>query len=437
MTKCSDAFVRTILLAGLFLGACGPRAVEAGVFDVREYGAKGDGITLDTVPIQRAIDAATAAGGGTVELPTGTYLSGTVWLKSNVDFHLAAGATLLGSTNRLDYNRRDAYPQNGGSVYECSDTGAHLVLCVEQRNVTVRGPGRIDGNGAKITLDANGMRYPRNARTYTGLDWRPSQMLCFVESEDVRVTDVALENSTYWTCFVHGCSRVQIRGVRIKNHPYVWNGDGIDLDCSQHVTISDCLIDSADDGITLRGVGSRLKRPQDMAYVTVANCVIRTRMCNAIRIGVGDRDIHDAVFSNLVIEDSRTGVMIGNGYSNPKNRVTVNGTGVWNMGFSNIQVVHARELALVLAQYSGGATTHDIVFSNVRATVDQASRIRGNAAFPFSNITFRDVFEPKGVEAVNVNGLSIDGGTFRSLPLTDEERQRISDDVTNYRNIIW
>ena len=429
--KSMHAFSLATLLAGAALASA-----DAATFNVRDFGAKGDGLSKDTAAIQSAIDAATSSGGGTVELPAGKYVSGTIWLKSNVDFHLDAGATLFGSPDKEDYNRPDAFPQNSTNSFE-SNSGAHLVLCVEQKNVTVRGPGQINGNGPHFVLDKDGKRFPRNDVTYSGIDWRPGQMLYFVESENVRIENVELLDSTYWTCFIHGCTRVSIRGVYIKNHYLTWNGDGIDLDCSQYVTISDCYIDSADDCITLRGAGHRLKRPQDMAFVAVNNCILRNYRCNAFRIGVGDRDIHDAVFSNIIVEEARTAVMTGNGYSNPRMPGKVRGTGVSNLRFENIHVKHARELCLLLAQFSGGATTENVHFANVDAVTDRESRIRGNAAFPFKNITFSNVRDANGVEAVNVDGLSISGGAFKEKALSPEERARLSDDITNFRNMIW
>ena len=410
--------------------------LAASVYDVRDFGAKGDGVTKDTEAIQMAIDKATAGGGGTVELPAGTYVSGTIWLKDNVDFHLCAGATLLGSPDKEDYNRPDAFAQNFTNSFE-TNSGAHLVLCVEQKNVTLRGPGKINGNGPHFVLDKDGKRFPRNAVTYSGIEWRPGQMLYFAESENVRIEDVELLDSPYWTCLVSGCTRVKIRGVYVKNHPLTHNGDGIDLDCSQYVSISDCHIDSSDDCITLRGAGRNLKKPQDMAFVTVSNCILRNRTCNAFRIGVGDKDIHDAVFSNVIVENARTAVMIGNGYASIRNQRTVRGTGVWNMRFNNLYVKHARELCLVVAQFSGGATTENIHFSNVHGSVDKESHVWGNAKFPFKNITFSNVDVDSEIEAVNVDGFVISGGRLREKTLSPESRAKLSDDIANYRKIIF
>ena len=179
-------------------------------YDVRSFGAKGDGVTKDTAAIQRAVDACNAAGGGTVEVPPGTYLSGTIYLKSHVDFHVGPGATVKGSPDKEDYNAADAFPQNAASKTE-NASGAHLFVCLEQKNVTLRGPGTIDGNGPAFMLGPDGRHYERR-----NIPWRPSQMIYFVECEDVRVQDLRLRNSPYWNLFLHGCTHVFVRGLDVR-----------------------------------------------------------------------------------------------------------------------------------------------------------------------------------------------------------------------------
>ena len=183
--------------------------VDARTFSVRDFGAKGDGVAKDTAAVQAAVDAASAAGGGTVELDAGTYLSGTIWLKDNVDFHLRAGATLKGSPDPEDYCASNCVPQNWASgVKGDNHSGGHLVCCVGRRNVTLRGPGRIDGNAPAFLKMPDGTHPISKA----AIPWRPGQMIWFCDSSDIRITDVEMLDPPYWTCFLLNCERVQIRG---------------------------------------------------------------------------------------------------------------------------------------------------------------------------------------------------------------------------------
>ena len=399
----------------------------AAVYDVRSFGAAGDGRTKDTVAIQRAVDAAHAAGGGTVEVPAGTYLTGSIFLKSNVDFHVGAGAEILGSPDKGDYNAWDVCPQNWRSDSESQD-GGHLFLCIEQRNVTLRGPGRINGNSRRFLVGPKGERYPQN-----GVPWRPSQMLYFVESENIRIQDLELADSCYWSCFIHGCRQVQARGLYIHNVRtgfHTHNGDGIDIDCSQYVTVSDCRIDTADDSITLRGSGRRLKRNQDCAFVTVSNCILSSP-CNAIRIGVGEGNIHDATFSNIVVHDTRTAINFAASW-NPKSK----GTDIWNLSFSNFRI-DAFCFCQMSAKFSRTARIDDIVFSDISGTQEIASELTGAAERPARRIRFRNVDMPHGIIANNAEQLEISGGTLKEVRPTDAERAERAKRFDYHRRVMW
>ncbi len=118
---------------------------DAPTFDVRKFGAKGNGKRLDTPALQKAIDACAAAGGGTVIVPAGTYLSATIELKSNVNFHLEKGATILGTTDYKAYRNLDPFTEGLGI-----DVGTALVVAVDAKNVSLTGEGVIDGQGSAL-----------------------------------------------------------------------------------------------------------------------------------------------------------------------------------------------------------------------------------------------------------------------------------------------
>ena len=376
-------------------------------YDVRDFGAKGDGIAKDTAAIQSAIDAASAAGGGTVELPAGTYLSGSIWLRSNIDFHLCAGAVLKGSGDIADYCAADCCPQNAASPKSGDNTtGGHLILCVGQRNVTVRGPGRVDGNSAAFLLNEDGKLWkgPDYARMV-----RPAQMVWFVDSTDIRITDLELANAPYWSCFLLNCDRVWVRGCyihteRIKFHTY--NGDGLDLDRCRWVTVSDCRIDTADDCITLRASGAkRLAEPHDCANVTIANCNLSSS-CNGIRFGVGEGRIHDVTVTGLTITETPTAINFVAAYS-PKTR----GTDITDVRISEC-VIRAQRFLDMCHGHAKEALFANLVFTGISGTTEEASKFAASDPALFRNIVFRDVEVGRGYVARNA-AVTVERGDFK------------------------
>ena len=401
----------------------------AAVFDVRTYGAKGDGVAKDTAAIQKAVDAASAAGGGTVEFAPGTYLAGSIWLRDNVDFHLGPGATLKGSPDPADYCASNCCPQNAASPRSGDNTsGGHLLLGVGVKNVTLRGPGKVDGNSPAFILDAAG----KPLKSKDDIVWRPAQMVWFVDSSDIRITDLELADSPYWSCFILNCDRVWIRGCYVhteRRRYHTFNGDGIDIDRSRWVTISDCRIDTADDCITLRASATkRLADPRDCAYVTVSDCNLSTS-CNAIRPGVGEGRIHDAVFSNLTISDTRTAFNFVSSYGRLSRGADISGIRVQNVR------VDSRLFLRMHHMYSTEGLFRDIVFDGVSGTVREPSRIYAKKTRPFENIAFRNVELPCGFVAFNAD-VRIDGGTFAPVELPAEERAKIEDNINSNRKLL-
>lgn len=291
---------------------------------VRDFNVLPHAEKVQTDRIQAAIDACAAEGGGQVIFDAGIYRTGTLWLRSGTYLYLPPMCCIRGSDNFCDYNAPDAYPQNTPIPAEYAN-GMHLIVGVEIDHCGIFGGGTIDGNGAHFGF-----------RKEAGFS-RPSQMIHFVESTNIRLQDLELVNSPYWNCHLHGCEEVFISGLKIKNHQHIHNGDGIDVDASRNVVISDCIIDTQDDCITFRCntelFGALKKKDRVLENVTVTNCHLRTKECNAFRIGVGNGTIRNCRVSNTVIYDSAKGVCMEARYAFNDNEMI--GTPIENISFDN------------------------------------------------------------------------------------------------------
>ena len=238
-------------------------------YNLRRFGAKGDGKTLDTAALQAAIDRCTADGGGTVLVPAGRFLIGTVELKSNVTLRLAAGATLLGSGNGKDYHAVDAIPLHGDSTL--GDGNWALLFAVNARNVTIEGDGTIDGQGAQFHSPVRGTPPPSGI----GGNRRPYHVLAY-RCERLTVRGVALVDGAYHSVRVIQSKQVHMDSLYIHNRVN-GNDDGFHFISVEYVTVSNCTVLSQDDACALFG---------SCRFVTVTNSMFSTRW-SVFRFGGG------------------------------------------------------------------------------------------------------------------------------------------------------
>src|SRR5712692_807402 len=241
----------------------------AHVYNIRDFGAKGDGTTLDTAAVQAAIDACNHDGGGIVLVPAGLFHVGTVELKSNVALHLAATGTLLGSADGNQYHAVDAIPLHGDSTL--GDGNWALIFAVDAKNITIEGPGLIDGQGIQFHSPSPGVSPPSGL----GGNRRPYHLL-FHRCEHLRVRDVRLWRSAYHSVRVIQCKYVEMDGLHIYNRVN-GNNDGFHFISSEHVAVSNCTVQSQDDACALFG---------SCKFVTVTNCTFSTRW-SVFRFGGG------------------------------------------------------------------------------------------------------------------------------------------------------
>ncbi len=241
----------------------------ARIYSIRDYGAKGDGNTLDTAALQAAIDACTSDGGGTVLVPAGTFLIGATELKSNVTLHIAASAKLLGSADGKHYHAVDAIPLSGDTTLV--DGNWALLYAVKQTNVTIEGPGTIDGQGFQFHSPVRGTPPPSGL----GGNKRPYHILTY-QCENLTIRNIDLIDCAYHSIRVIQTRRVHMDTIYVHNRVN-GNNDGFHFISAQYVTVNNCIILSQDDACALFG---------SCKFVTITNSIFSTRW-SVFRFGGG------------------------------------------------------------------------------------------------------------------------------------------------------
>lgn len=443
MVAVSFAFVFAFaVISSVFGGLDTTFSKRCGAYDVRCYGAVGDGVAKDTAAVQAAIDAAARAGGGEVYLPAGKYICGTLYLKSNVEVEVSAGATIEASKDEADYNRWDFCPQNSRSQAE-NTNGGHLVVCLEQTNVVLRGAGTIDGNGVYFMTNGFdpsrvGARSGRNGfgevNPQDAIQWRPAQMLWFCESSQIRLEGLHVRNAPYWSVLFYGCDHVAVRGLEIstsRKNPHTMNGDGLNIDCCRHVRVSDCDIDTSDDSLCLRATGKRLLRaPRVTEFVSVANCLLSSN-AEAVRIGVGDGLIADCVFANCVIRDSERGINFSSTWFPSR------GCDFRNIRFDNIVSRTRSSFLRIHRLRATDSQIEGLHFSNISGSQGEQSYIWARKQKPFRDISLVNVCLNKGIEVVNVDAYRQEGGTLRRNELSPEEYDRRCGEIERFERLLY
>jgi polygalacturonase len=279
-----SAFFALVALALLFLAPPLSAAPPPGrQFSVADFGARGDGTTLNTVAIQKAIDAAAAAGGGVVTFPQGSYLSGALFVKSGVEFRVDAGVELCAVQDDSQYPERPTRVAGIEMVWPSA-----LLNVYEQQDVQLTGKGVIDGRGDywwRKFWGADGNGGMLKDYTARGLRWavdydcKRVRAVAVYNSTNVAVRDLTIQRSGFWSLTLTYCQDVQVSGVTIRANlggrgP---SSDGIDIDSSRGILVERCDIDCNDDNICLKAGrdadGLRVNRPTE--NVVIRDCVCR------------------------------------------------------------------------------------------------------------------------------------------------------------------
>lgn len=354
-------------------------SLNAAEFDVRKYGAKGDGQTVGTAAIQKALDACGKAGGGTVRFPAGTYLSKPLTLRTKTTVQLDEGATLLATTNHADFMKvpGDWRKATAGGDFIPLLTGKDLV------DLTITGKGVIDGNGAVWWEEAEKARQKVSGYTLP----RPN-LFTLQRCKNVKVTGITLRNSPKFHFVPTECEDVLVDGVTVLAPEPAANTDGIDPSNCRNVTITRCLIDVGDDNIAIKSGKKVEGREFGCENITVTDCVFK----HGHGMSIGSETVggvRNVTVRNCTFENTDNGLRI-------KSRRERGGR-VENIVYENCTLTNVHPAISIAAYYQ--QSTHAKF-----PTDDQAQPVTETTPI-FRNITIKDITGHSTTEAGLIVGL--------------------------------
>lgn len=405
------------------------RAGEAKIFDVRKFGAKGDGKTLDTDAIQAALDECGKSGGGIVRISPGTYLSKPILLRSKTTLQLDAGAKLIATDDPADF-----LPP--GMTWANAKSSADFKPFLSGKNLTdvvITGRGTIDGAGERWWGPAEEAR-----RKQPGYTLPRPRLIVLTGCKNVKVARVTLQNSPSFHLVPTDCEDVLIEGVTFFAPSHSANTDAIDPSVSRRVTIRKCLIDVGDDNVAIKSGKKMPGREFACEDITVTDCIFKhghgvsigsetaggvrnvtVRNCtfegteNGIRIksprGKGGT-VENLLYENITMKDVDSAITITAYYPKiPKTDSAQPVTGVTplfrNIRIKNLTATCPSEAGIIVGLPESLVT--DVTLENVQITAKTGLTIRNAKNVQLKNVktTVQDG-EPVIVENAEVKGLS-------------------------------
>lgn len=313
---------------------------------VTDYGVVGNRTRLNTIALQKLIDKVHQANGGTLVFPKGEYLSGSLVMKSNVSLYLKQGAILLGSTDPNDYEDVPM-PDRPKSPKRDDYSNMAFLVAYKANNFKIYGQGKIDGQGRALALNIDSLHHSgeRIDPKYNYRRMRPNEtarpkLFRFSMCKNVDVLDLNLLNGACWGLSFELCEKLKFDNLRIVNRAY-WNNDGIDITDCKNVQITNCDVDSADDGICLKSYFPT--HYNDSIYI--ADCTIRSS-ASALKFGTASY----GGFKNVTIEN----IDVFDTFRSAIAIESVDGGAIENIKVSNIVAKNTGNAIFIRLGHRGG-----------------------------------------------------------------------------------
>lgn len=343
---------------------------------VTRFGAIPDGTTNNAAGIQSAIDECAAAGGGRVVVPAGTFCSGKIRLRSRVELHLEAGATLLCSPNIDHIHPEEGYCHGIESAFICAE---------DEEDVAITGLGTIDGNGRAYVAERLPYIYVMAAK-------RPITFY-IGGCKRVTITGITIRDGANWTLWLIGCDDVLVQGIRMYNDLMLPNSDGIDIDRCRNVHISDCHIEAGDDAIVLKTMRA-FERYGGSENIVVRGCTLKSTS-SAICIGCEiSAPVRNVIFDSCTISSSHRGLAINHSFE----------SNIENVVFSNMfvetRIFHDRwwgrgePIYVKVSPWTENDSvgqTRNVRFQNIRARSENGVLVHGAEYGNIRGIEFENV----------------------------------------------
>jgi alpha-L-rhamnosidase len=413
-----------IVPALLAISASGATAAEKQL-SVATAGAVGDGTTLNTAAIQKAVDQLAADGGGTLVIPAGQFLSGAIYLKPGVNLHLDQGAVLQGSTNIVDYPELETRIEGHFQVWIPALLNASNV-----DHLRITGEGTIQGGGQPFWDEFWKARAAD--RNVTNLAVKRPRNIFISDSKDVQVSGILLRQSGFWNLHLFRCDGVLVENVDIRSTNRAPSTDGIDVDSCQNVAIRGCYISVDDDNIGIKGnkgtsaLDDKTVPPNE--HIRISGCTFGLGN-SALTLGSEATLVRDVVIENCKLTGTEKNCVLKlklrpdteQHYEN----ITARNITVDNPAAQLVSIQPWTQFFDLQGRPAPDQLATNITLENITGTLHDFGLVNGPAKSTVANLAFRNInvtLKNPAVAVRNVKDLKFDNVTINGVAYTGDQR---------------